>query len=108
MYFYPEFISECKKLTISYAPKLNVHHKVYRQNKLAWEYPDADLITLCWSCHEEIHKNKKIPWYNETGSYVGELTPCTRCFGAGCFPEYKHVESGICFRCRGLKFEEFI
>jgi hypothetical protein len=26
---------------------------------------------------------------------------CSRCSGAGWFPEFRHVEAGICFQCRG-------
>lgn len=29
--------------------------------------------------------------------------PCYRCGGTGYLPEFKHVEGGICFRCRGRK-----
>lgn len=107
-YFSEKLLSIGRTLPISFSFCLNVHHKVYRKNKLAWEYPDEDLITLCWSCHEEIHKNQKIPCYDENGIYFGDLTPCSRCFGAGWFPEYSHVENGICFRCRGARFDEFL
>jgi 5-methylcytosine-specific restriction endonuclease McrA len=34
---------------------LHVHHKQYAKGRLAWEYPDDELITLCESCHEEMH-----------------------------------------------------
>jgi hypothetical protein len=107
-YFNPNLISIGKMLPICFAPKLNVHHKVYRENKLAWEYPDSDLITLCWSCHEKMHKDTKIQCFSESGEYKGELTPCNRCFGAGWFPEYKHVQNGICFRCWGKRYDEFL
>jgi 5-methylcytosine-specific restriction endonuclease McrA len=40
--------------------KLHVHHKKYIKGRLAWEYPNNLLITLCASCHEFIHKNFKI------------------------------------------------
>lgn len=35
---------------------LDVHHKYYLDGKMAWEYPDAALITLCHPCHENFHK----------------------------------------------------
>lgn len=35
--------------------KLNVHHLSYEQGKLAWEYPNEKLITLCQECHENEH-----------------------------------------------------
>lgn len=34
---------------------LNVHHKYYNQSKLAWEYPNEALMTLCADCHENEH-----------------------------------------------------
>jgi hypothetical protein len=36
------------------------------------------------------------------------LTPCARCHGAGGFPEYRHVQNGVCFRCHGSRYDEFI
>ena len=27
---------------------------------------------------------------------------CDRCNGVGRIPEYKHIENGICFKCRGV------
>jgi|GEM_PF-3079553 len=27
--------------------------------------------------------------------------PCGRCGGSGYLPQYRHVEGGVCFRCRG-------
>ncbi len=32
---------------------LNVHHKYYVPEFLAWEYPDEALITWCKKCHRE-------------------------------------------------------
>lgn len=40
---------------------LDVHHKYYLEGKKAWEYPDAALLTLCRSCHENVHKWHKVP-----------------------------------------------
>lgn len=34
---------------------LNVHHLNYEKEKLAWEYPNDKLITLCQDCHENEH-----------------------------------------------------
>lgn len=87
---------------------LQVHHKYYQLGALPWEYPDDALTTLCWYCHEELHKNGKVPVFDGHGDSVGEYTYCKRCHGAGEFPEYSHVQSGICFRCQGAKYEELI
>ena len=35
---------------------LNVHHLSYEKNRLAWEYPNERLITLCEGCHENEHR----------------------------------------------------
>ena len=38
---------------------LHVHHLSYTQGCNAWEYPDDNLITLCRSCHKDIHDLSK-------------------------------------------------
>ena len=35
--------------------ELNVHHVNYLSNRLAWEYSDNMLVTLCKDCHNELH-----------------------------------------------------
>jgi hypothetical protein len=85
---------------------LHVHHLYYQKSKRPWEYPFNALITVCWKCHESIHSNKKIDYFDENFTKIGTLTPCYRCHGAGYFPEYLHVEEGICFRCKGARYEE--
>lgn len=47
---------------------LNVHHLVYENGKLAWEYPNENLITLCEQCHAKEHKT--------TRPYIGEVYIC--------------------------------
>lgn len=39
---------------------LQVHHKEYIAGKMAWEYHDSYLITLCDRCHKVAH-NKGVP-----------------------------------------------
>lgn len=87
---------------------LEIHHKYYQQGCRAWEYPEDALQTLCWNCHEEIHRTSRIPKKNSEGKIIGNMTPCSRCFGTGRLPQYSHVESGICFRCRGAQYDELI
>ncbi len=91
-----------------YVPSLHVHHKYYQDGYKPWEYPDHALITLCWVCHEELHSSIQIPRLNSMGVEIGKMTPCIRCHGAGEFPEYKHIQAGICFRCIGACYEELI
>ncbi len=87
---------------------LHVHHLYYKVGLKPWEYENEALITLCWKCHEETHKNHKIPYLNESGEEIRKLTPCNRCFGTGWIPKFNYVENGICFECRGKKFQEFM
>lgn len=91
-----------------YAKGLHIHHKYYQIGKRAWEYPNEALVTLCWECHENLHKNEQVPYLDANGVEIGKLTPCSRCYGAGWFPEYNHIQNGICFKCSGAKYEEFI
>lgn len=39
---------------------LHVHHKRYVKGRMAWEYEDGDLTTLCKDCHESGHEVKKL------------------------------------------------
>lgn len=87
---------------------LHIHHKYYQEGKLAWEYDINALTTLCWTCHEKLHKNMIIPILDLQGIEIGKYTNCERCAGAGYFPEYDHINSGVCFRCDGNRFEELI
>jgi hypothetical protein len=85
---------------------LQVHHKHYILNRLPWEYDDEELITLCNWCHWEFHENHEVEVYKDSN---GKLEPvmytiCGRCNGAGWFPEYWHVEGGVCFECRGQPY----
>jgi hypothetical protein len=90
----------------SFVIGLHIHHSYYQIGKLAWEYPVESLTTLCWKCHELLHKSSEIEVRDEEGSFLENRMACIRCHGAGWFPDYKHVEQGVCFRCRGSKFEE--
>jgi hypothetical protein len=88
---------------------LHVHHKYYIKTQLPWEYPDDALITLCQSCHSELHKREKVVTYGNVMRSMGEyLTPCFRCNGAGHLPEYSYYKGGICFRCNGVMYDEWI
>ncbi|HRN40809.1 MAG TPA: hypothetical protein PK649_01895 [Vicingus sp.] len=87
-----------------YLKDLHVHHKYYQIGRLAWEYPDDAYDTLCWSCHIKTHENSLIDVYDEQGDKIGTKKCCPRCGGAGYFPEYYHIERGVCFSCRGERF----
>ena len=93
---------------------LHVHHKLYYLDPasgrfiLPWNYDDEHLETLCVSCHDNIHKKETIPVYFFDTKEKKILTPCHRCNSKGYLYQYKHVSNGICFRCNGEKFDEFI
>lgn len=89
-------------------PALHVHHTYYQINLKPWEYPNSSLQTLCWVCHERLHNDQLIPFLDENGRHFSTLTPCSRCYGAGWFPQYKHIDEGECFRCRCAKYDELI
>jgi 5-methylcytosine-specific restriction endonuclease McrA len=38
---------------------LEVHHMYYTEGRMAWDYPDSALITLCGACHQEEHNKKQ-------------------------------------------------
>jgi len=105
--YFPELVSLVNASEKKYVFGLNVHHKVYREKRLAWEYEDEDLITLCQSCHEAIHIKKKdqfIPWYDEENVQIGNRKICNRCGGTGYIMKYDYYLHGICFACNGNRF----
>jgi 5-methylcytosine-specific restriction endonuclease McrA len=95
-----------KEVNWDYMRGLHVHHKYYQENKKPWEYPENATITVCKHCHQFLHETEKIPFLDKNGRPISLLTPCIRCNGTGEIYEYKHIESGICFRCRGAKYDE--
>ena len=42
---------------------LNIHHMLYFPKKIAWEYENQYLITLCENCHTNEHESGKALWY---------------------------------------------
>lgn len=87
---------------------LHVHHKYYVLENLPWSYPPDAFITLCHLCHSKIHQSEKIVVYADNSlSDVIKLVPCSRCNGTGFIEEFQYHYEGICFKCDGLKFEEY-
>ncbi|SFH39327.1 hypothetical protein [Pontibacter chinhatensis] len=104
---YLKYISKDKLTALRWldTKSLHIHHRYYQIGKMAWEYPDSALTTLCWECHEKLHADTEIDVLDDSGEIIGKRQVCTRCHGAGRFPEYSHVEGGACFRCGGERFE---
>lgn len=97
-------IERFKKLKWLEVNHLHIHHKYYLLNKSPWEYPSEALTTLCWKCHEELHANSTIPVYNSLFELTDNYEVCPRCYGAGYFPQFSHVQAGVCFKCNGRRF----
>src|SRR5690606_22115471 len=93
-----------------YFSGLHVHHTYYINGFRPWEYQASSFMTLCCECHDNLHKNQKVPIYNseEELNKIGELTCCSKCRGTGWFTEYLHVQGGVCFKCNGAKYNELI
>lgn len=72
------------------------------------EVPPFLDISICWQCHETLHRAQMVPVYACDGSETDSFNHCKKCHGAGVFPQYEHVERGICFQCGGAKYEELI
>lgn len=89
---------------------LNMHHRYYLYMHYPWAYNDNALITLCKSCHLLVHNTLSPIVYAQKGSFLKPMkfTPCRRCNGYGYLSEYNHVQGGLCFRCKGMKYEELI
>lgn len=81
---------------------LHVHHKCYRDGQEIWEQPNYEYITLCNVCHAVVHSSQSIPFYNRYNEILKYLKSCPRCLGQRYFNKYRHVENGICFKCRGV------
>jgi|GEM_PF-3502336 len=84
---------------------LHVHHLYYLKGNLPWEIENSALVSLCFKCHKNRHDQEKIPVYEINNNDLIPTTNhniyCSRCNGSGHFPQFNHVENGICFRCRG-------
>lgn len=97
-------------IPINFSSPLQVHHKYYIHKRLPWKYEDDAFITYCAKCHQEFHDYNNVKVYSEIGGILKEInyTPCKRCNGSGFLSQYLHVQNGICFRCKGARFEEML
>ena len=83
--------------------QLNIHHKFYISGRLAWQYENEALVTLCYDCHKKIHEDERIeihgPETNSTKSRYVEN--CSKCEATGYLPEFSHRDNGVCYSCNG-------
>lgn len=60
--------------------QLDVHHKYYLMGKMAWEYDDIVLETLCTKCHKiegeliEYQSKRIIEIFKQSGASSGQLS----------------------------------
>ncbi len=40
---------------------------------------------------------------NNNSRLISKNIICNRCSGTGVLPQFRHIEAGICFKCRGKK-----
>jgi 5-methylcytosine-specific restriction endonuclease McrA len=83
----------------------HVHHKYYLKGALPWEIDDTALVSLCKSCHFNLHERESIYVYEKVGTQLKLAnypnTKCWKCYGTGYLRQFTHVENGICFACFG-------
>lgn len=79
---------------------LEVHHKCYRRNLPIWAQSNDEYVTLCNVCHDIIHENQNIPFF-DVYENIEPISDCGRCNGKGYLPHYRHVQNGVCFKCTG-------
>jgi hypothetical protein len=96
----PYYVSFNEEFNIDELIDLNVHHKYYMTGKMAWEYDNDALVTLCHHCHQEVHKNEEIYVYSDSRNKI-LLETCWKCDGAGFIPAYHYYKNGVCFACNG-------
>lgn len=80
---------------------INVHHKFYIQTRMAWQYENEALTSLCSTCHQEEHKKNRTPIYNENMELQMYAKVCPKCSGSDVLKEFKYFKNGICFECMG-------
>jgi hypothetical protein len=52
---------------------LNVHHKSYAPNRMPWDYPDENFVTLCQTCHQLWHDQETDPNYWSNRDFTEEV-----------------------------------
>jgi len=90
-------------------PTFQLHHKYYVMTSLPWDYPSEAFQTVCATCHTNIHETTIVPVYanaemRDAIQAGANVEVCDRCNGEKIFPQWRHVEGGVCFKCRGLGF----
>lgn len=85
-------------LAIKKYNNMHVHHKCYRKDIEIWNQDNEEYITLCSICHQIVHQNQQIPFYDEYGNIIQYMKNCHKCKGTGYLPQYNNVYNGILLR----------
>lgn len=81
---------------------LQIHHKCYRKDTEIWNQNDDEYSTLCSVCHQIVHQNQLIPFYDKYGNIIQHMKSCQKCNGTGYLPQYNNIFNGTCFDCNGF------
>lgn len=91
-----EFRCQCCMATEN---TLHVHHKQYAKGRLAWEYPNDELVTLCETCHDTMH---------EQMGMLRDVTAKLPVDGPGCIGHAIAVLGGWANGAQGMRFYHLI
>lgn len=82
---------------------LQVHHKRYVKGRMAWEYPDDELISLCSDCHHQTHEEKDalLAEIAQSGHLQGELAHLIRGYS---FCSLDRAKSASAFEAGSAQF----
>lgn len=89
-----EFVCQC---CYDDQSTLHVHHKRYVRGRMAWEYPDSELVTLCEGCHETMHA---------TSDAAKAMLAALPVDGPGCLSNVVGVLAGFATGEQGMDFHE--
>lgn len=84
------------KLCYDTESTLHVHHKQYAKGRMAWEYPDDELVTLCEDCHETMH---------EQNAMLRDVTAKLPVDGPGCVSNATAILAGWAHGSQGMNFD---
>lgn len=59
---------KCRKCNCK--SNLHIHHKIYVQGRMAWEYTNQFFITLCSDCHKKEHDKKDLKDFVNTDKKI--------------------------------------
>lgn len=76
---------------------LHVHHKQYAKGRMAWEYPNDELVTLCEECHDTMHEQQGM---------LRDVTAKLPVDGPGCIDHARSLLAGWANGNQGLDFSQ--